>query len=195
MNEESSPPGVASPSPAPGQWSPAPDVPRPGNVCPLSLAAGWCCPEHGKHAESDSEAKYIQIDADYIIVKIKVQGIRLNVTKHLLKITKILGNKTTFTWKVMKGNDFNLIWNLIYLVTEGFLLIILHCLKTYNIILPLLHNCLLKKLTFWLALSINLPCTLIAISQDCEEHILIHFCLSSSRKTKRSCVSALWPPK
>ena len=47
------------------QWSPAPDVPRPGNVCPLSLAAGWCCPEHAKHAESDSEAKeiYLQINA------------------------------------------------------------------------------------------------------------------------------------
>ena len=27
MNEESSPPGVASPSPPPGQWSPAPDGP------------------------------------------------------------------------------------------------------------------------------------------------------------------------
>ena len=51
------------------------------------------------------------------------------------------------------------------------------------IIWPLLHNsCLLTKLTSLLSLSVNLPCTLIAISQDCEDHIPLHFCLSSSRK-------------
>ena len=63
MNEDSSPPGVSSPPP--GQWSPAPDVPRVMFVHFHLLPAGVALnTEHAKHAESDSEAKkiYLQIN-------------------------------------------------------------------------------------------------------------------------------------